>query len=250
MMLATRVIPVILTDGRCAVKPRAFGVRRPAGSVLSAARIYEARCADEIVLVDLDARVQGRLIDVALVWQVAESLFTPLAVGGGVRGTEDARALLAAGADKIVMGGWRREGIAEVARTLGCQAVVATLDAVAGQRGHVVYDYRTARETAEPVVEAAKALREAGAGEILLPSVDREGTRQGYDLDLVRAVAKTVSVSVIAHGGCGTPDHAVEAMRAGADAVAAASMFHFTGFRPEDVRRALAAAGYMTRSAA
>lgn len=255
-MLATRVIPLVLYDGTEAVVTMRFSQRRNAGSVVAAARLYASRNVDEIVFLDIGARRHGRGPDLAVVRAFADVTTAPFAVGGGVRSLSDALALLAAGADKVVVGAVealsvRPELVGLCAARLGAQAVIVTVDAEACVgTGWRAWDAVARRPTGNDVIEAARWLAAQGAGEVLLQSVDRDGARTGYDCALIGAVARAVDVPVIAAGGCGSPSHAVEAIRAGAHAVAASAMFCFSQHRPRDVARALGEAGYPVRSTA
>lgn len=254
-MLTVRVIPVVLHDGVTCLKPVRFGrPARPCGALLNAVNVYEARQADELVIIDLAARARRIGPDLALLSAVSERCFMPLAWGGGVRSEADVDALLRAGADKIVLGAGffgaelDSNRLRPLAKRWGRQAVVAAVDALAQPcGGWRVYDCHASRALDRDAVDWASEVAAAGAGEILLTAVDREGTRQGYDLALIRAVRDSVGVPIIAHGGAGLPEHCVEAIKAGASAVAAGSMFHYTQHRPADVRAALATVGFPTR---
>ena len=206
---------------------------RDTGNPLTAARVYDAQGADELVFLDIEASARGRETTLDIVGHVAEECFMPLAVGGGVRTIDDFRTLLAAGADKVVINTaavQRPTFIEEAARRFGNQAVVVSIDV---RRDHdhrpEVFTYAGNKATGLDPVDWAREVVDLGAGEILLTSIDREGTMEGYDLELVRTVADAVTVPVIAHGGCGTLQHLVEAVQEGhADAVSCAAMLHFT----------------------
>jgi cyclase len=231
-MLKKRLIPsLLLLDGRC-VKGRRFAEFRDTGNPLTAARVYDAQGADELIFLDITASAEGRAATLDIVGHVAEECFMPLCVGGGVRSVDDIRTLLQAGADKVSLNTGaveRPQLITEAAQRYGDQCVVLSIDARRVNGDYEVYTYAGSRETGLDPVEWAKRAVELGAGEILITSIDREGTLEGYDLELVRSVADSVEVPVIAHGGCGTLQHLVEAIEEGhADAVACASMLHFT----------------------
>ena len=233
-MLAHRVIPTVLLRGQQLVKGKQFQSWRSVGHAAQAARIYAARGCDEIILLDIAATPEGRGPDLDMVRVWTENNFSPITVGGGVRSADDVRALLAAGADKVAIG--TCVGIIdECARRFGSQAVVLSIDCyyVPAFRDWDVGGYRA--------VDWAKICAEQGAGEILLTSIDREGTIEGYDLDLIRKVSAAVDIPVIAHGGCGTPQHMLEAIQAGASAVAVGAMFQFTDVTPKDCARYLVA---------
>jgi cyclase len=231
--LKKRLIPaLLLKDGRC-VKGVQFRDFRDTGNPLTAARVYDAQGADELVFLDIEATASGHETTLDVVRHVAEECFMPLAVGGGVRTIDDFRTLLAAGADKVVVNTApfeRPQLIEEAARRFGDQAVVVSIDVRRDAGGRPeVWTHAATRNTGRDPVDWAREAVDLGAGEIFLTSVDREGTMQGYDLELTRAVADAVTVPVIAHGGCGTLTHLVEALDAGhADAVSCASMLHFT----------------------
>ena len=227
MGLAKRIIPTLLVRGRQLVKGTQFNAWRSVGHAVQAVRIHQARGVDELVILDIAATQEGRGPDLGLVDELTRDCFMPLAVGGGVRTVEDVRALLKAGADKVVIGrGAHSEStlISDCRRTVGAQAVVVAID---------VKDGRVRHMGAGPgPVRWAQWLQDVGAGEVLLTSVEREGRMCGYDLDLIRAVSSAVSIPVIAHGGCGTYEHMREAIEAGADAVAAGAMFLFSDNTP------------------
>jgi imidazole glycerol-phosphate synthase subunit HisF len=231
-VLKKRLIPsLLLLNGRC-VKGRNFANFRDTGNPLTAARVYDAQGADELIFLDITASADGRAITLDIVRHVAEECFMPLCVGGGTRSIEDIRTLLKAGADKISLNTGaveRPELIREAAQRFGNQCVVLSIDVRRRAGGYEVFTYSGSRATGLSAVEWAQRGVELGAGEILITSIDREGTLDGYDLDLVRSVADVVPVPVIAHGGCGTLQHLVEAVTDGhADAASCASMLHFT----------------------
>lgn len=250
-MLAARVIPCLdVRDGRI-VKGVRFQGLRDAGDPAERAAAYEAQGADEIVILDVSATPEGRATAVGTVRRVRAVLGIPLTVGGGVRRAEDAAALLEAGADKVAVNTAAiREPtlLSALASRFGCQCTVLALDAAArtGDGWEVVVSSGTERTGRDAVAWAGEAV-ERGAGEILLTSWDRDGTRAGYDTALLAAVAEAVTVPVIASGGAARPADLVAALRAGADAVLAASIFHDGEFTVADVKTALAAAGIAVR---
>ncbi len=253
MTVRTRVIPCLdVKDGRV-VKGVNFVNLRDAGDPVEAARAYDAAGADELCFLDITAshEARGTLLDI--VARTAEVCFMPLTVGGGVRTPEDARALLLAGADKVGVNSAavaRPELVADMADRFGSQCVVASVDArkVAEGRWEVfTHGGRTA--TGIDAVAHAIRLAELGAGELLVTSMDRDGTRDGYDLALIRTIADAVSVPVIASGGVGALDHLVAGVVEGhASAVLAASIFHFGDATIADAHRALACAGVPVRA--
>lgn len=249
MPLAHRVIPTLLVRGRQLVKGRQFNAWRSVGLASQAVRIHQARGVDELVLLDIAATSERRGPDLDLVRELSEVLFCPLAVGGGVRSVEDVKALLRAGADKVVIGAaaWSSKIVHEAASAVGCQAIVVTLDTVERLADVDRLDLPGTRCMREAAMPRAQWIADSGAGEILLTSVDREGTMQGYDLAVIAEVAKHVDIPVIAHGGCGSYEHMAQAIDAGASAVAAGAMFQFTDATPRGAAEYLASLGIEAR---
>ena len=253
-MLSVRVIPCLDTrDGRV-VKGVRFQNLRDAGSPAELATLYERQGADEIVLLDVSATPEGRGHALETVGRVRHELSIPLTVGGGVRSTEDARALLEAGADKVGINTAAVERpalLAELATTFGKQCIVIAVDAA--RRGGSAADgwevvVRSGRErTGIDAVDWSREAAERGAGEILLTSWDRDGTHAGYDLDLVRAVAQAVGVPVVASGGAASAEDLAAALVAGADAVLAASIFHDGETTVAELKQRLRAGGVEVR---
>jgi len=256
MTVRTRVIPCLdVANGRV-VKGVRFVDLVDAGDPVEQARAYDAAGADELCFLDITAshEARGTLIDV--VRRTAEVCFMPLTVGGGVDSVAAARALLLAGADKVAVNSAavaRPALIAEIAEQMGSQCIVASVDARrrANGAGWEIFTHGGRRATGIDAVGHALALVERGAGELLVTSMDRDGTRQGYDLDLIRTIAAAVDVPVIASGGVGTLDHLVAGVRdGGASAVLAASIFHFGEVRIDEAHAALRAAGFPARRTA
>ena len=230
-MLTARIIPCLdVKDGRV-VKGVKFQNLRDAGDPARLARAYEEQGADELVLLDVSATPDGRRTQLDWVRRVRAQISIPLSVGGGVRALQDAAALLEAGADKVGINtaAVRDPGLLErMADTFGSQCTVLALDAARNQNGSWNVVIRSGRENLQQdAVEWARRAAGLGAGEILLTSWDRDGTRQGYDLDLLGAISRAVNVPVIASGGASEPQHLLAALNAGADAVLAASIFHY-----------------------
>jgi imidazole glycerol-phosphate synthase subunit HisF len=243
MSVRIRVIPCLdVKDGRV-VKGVNFVELRDAGDPVEAARAYDAAGADELCFLDITASHEGRDTILDVVARTAEVCFMPLTVGGGVRSHEDARALLLAGADKVAVNSAavaRPELVADIASRFGSQCVVGSVDARKTANGWEVFTHGGRNPTGVDAVAHAIRLAELGAGELLVTSMDRDGTRNGYDLELTRAIADAVCVPVIASGGVGNLTHLVEGVAEGhASAVLAASIFHFGESSIGDAHRAL-----------
>jgi cyclase len=253
-MLCARVIPCLdVKDGRV-VKGVNFVDLRDAGDPVEQARVYDGAGADELCFLDITASHEKRDILLDVVARTAEVCFMPLTVGGGVRTLDDIRTLLLAGADKVSImtaAVQRPDFVAEAAEKFGTQCIVVAVDAkqVAPQRFEV-FTHGGREATGLDAVQWARRMAELGCGEILLTSMDRDGTKQGYDLELTRAVADGVSVPVIASGGVGTLDHLVAGVRDGhASAVLAASIFHFGIYSIAEAKAHMSAAGLPIRPA-
>jgi len=230
-VLAKRVIPCLdVKDGRV-VKGVQFVDLRDAGDPVEAALAYDAQGADELVFLDITASHEDRAIMLDVVRRTAEGIYMPLTVGGGIRSADDVRRLLRAGADKVSLNTAALERpavIREAARRFGSQCIVVAIDARREADRWTVFTHGGRRPTGRDAVAWAQEAVELGAGEILLTSMDRDGTKDGYDLELTRAVSQAVSVPVIASGGAGSLEHFHEALTEGwADAALAASLFHF-----------------------
>lgn len=247
-----RVIPCLDVKNGRVVKGVNFVNLVDAGDPVEAARAYDAAGADEICFLDIAATGEGRGALLDAVSRTAEQCFTPLTVGGGVRTVEDFRALLLAGADKVAVNSAavaRPELIAEAANRFGAQCVVAAVDAKRSGPGKwEIFTHGGARPTGIDAVDYARRAAALGAGEILLTSMDADGVKGGYDLDLTRAVSSAVDVPVVASGGAGALAHLVDAVGlGGASAVLAASIFHFGTHTIGEAKRALADAGISVR---
>jgi len=252
MTVRARVIPCLdVADGRV-VKGVNFVELRDAGDPVEQARAYDAAGADELCFLDIGASHEGRGTILDVVRRTAAVCFMPLTVGGGVRTADDARALLLAGADKVAVNSAaveRPELVADIAERFGSQCCVASVDARRSGEGWEVFTHGGRRATGIDAITHALKLAELGAGELLVTSMDRDGTRSGYDLDLIRAISDRVSVPVVASGGVGGLDDLVAGIRDGhASAVLAASIFHFGQASIGDAHAALAAAGIPVRS--
>jgi imidazole glycerol-phosphate synthase subunit HisF len=250
-MLAKRVIPCLdVKDGRV-VKGVRFVDLRDAGDPVQAALAYDAAGADELVFLDITASHEDRAIMLDVVRRTAEGIYMPLTVGGGLRGIDDVRLLLRAGADKVSLNTAalaRPALIREAAERFGSQCIVVAIDARRENGAWSVYTHGGRRRTGRDAVAWAGEAVELGAGEILVTSMDRDGTQDGYDLALTRTIAERVPVPVIASGGAGSLQHLYEGLTAGrADAVLAASIFHFGAYSIAEAKTYLRARGVEVR---
>ena len=245
------MIPCLDVDDGRVVKGVKFVGLRDAGDPAELAARYDEQGADEVIFLDITASSGNRQTMVDVVTRTADQVFIPLTVGGGVRSVDDARGLLRAGADKVGINSAavsRPELISELAVEFGSQCVVVAIDARAVLGGYEVYTHGGRKPTGLSAISWAEEVDKLGAGEILLTSMDRDGTRDGFDLTLTRAVVDVCGVPVIASGGVGTLQHLVDgALEGGADAVLAASIFHFGEHTVAEAKAALAAAGVTVR---
>ncbi len=253
MSLAVRVIPCLDVDAGRVVKGINFKELRDAGDPVELARTYDAEGADEITFLDISASHEGRATTLEMVSATAEQVFIPLTVGGGIRSVDDVDTMLRAGADKIAVNTaaiHRPELVAEIADRFGNQVLVLSVDArrAAGtDSGFEVTTHGGRKSAGLDAIAWAVRAAELGAGEILLNAMDADGTTAGFDLELIRAVRSEVSIPVIASGGAGAVEHFPPAVEAGADAVLAATVFHFGTLRIADVKQTLGGAGYLIR---
>jgi cyclase len=251
--LAVRVIPCLDVDAGRVVKGINFQRLRDAGDPVELAKVYDAEGADELTFLDISASHEGRATTMEIVSRTAEQVFIPLTVGGGVASVEHVDALLRAGADKVAVNTAairRPELVAEIADRFGSQVLVLSVDARRApgtDSGFEVTTHGGRRSAGLDAVSWAARAAELGAGEILLNAMDADGTQDGFDLELTRAVRAEVTIPVIASGGAGALEHFPPAVEAGADAVLAATVFHFGTLRIADVKRTLAAAGHEVR---
>jgi imidazole glycerol-phosphate synthase subunit HisF len=252
-MALRRVIPCLDVDAGRVVKGTNFVGLRDAGDPVELAARYDAEGADELVFLDITASHERRETIVDLARRTADNVFIPFVIGGGIRSAADAQAVLDAGADKVSVNSSalaRPDLVSELADVFGAQCVVIAIDAKQRGDGWDVYvDGGRTRVDGREAVAWAREATERGAGEVLLTSMDRDGTTDGYDLSLTRAVADAVPVPVIASGGAGRLEHLVEAVRdGGADAVLCASIFHYGTYTVEEAKRALRGAGIPVRT--
>ena len=253
MTLALRVIACLDVDGGRVVKGVNFRGLRDAGDPVELAARYDAEGIDELTFLDVSASREGRATMLDVVRRTAEQVFIPLTVGGGVRSADDVDALLRAGADKVAVNTAaieRPEVVSEIADRFGRQVVVLSVDAfrsAAAPSGFAVTTHGGGRTAGLDAIEWARQGAGLGAGEILLNAMDADGTQSGFDLELIRLVRTAVAVPVIASGGAGSAADFPPAIEAGADAVLAASIFHFGTVRVAEVKAAIAEAGYPIR---
>jgi imidazole glycerol-phosphate synthase subunit HisF len=250
-MLTKRIIPCLdVMEGRV-VKGMNFVNLRDAGGAVENAKAYEEQMADELCFLDITASHESRKTIIDVVEQVANEVFMPLTVGGGIRGLEDIRNILLAGADKVTINTAaveRPEIIKEASEMFGSQCICVAVDAKASKDSFEVYTYGGRKPTGIDAVEWAKKAESLGAGEILLTSMDRDGTKIGYDIPLTRTISEAVAIPVIASGGVGTLDHLYEGLVEGkADAVLAASIFHYREYSVLECKRYLLDRGVSVR---
>lgn len=251
-MLKVRVIPTLLWKQFGLVKGVGFDSWRRVGPVLPAVKVYNQREVDELVLVDITAHKSDDDPDFESIDEFGQDCFVPLTVGGGITRIDQVQKLLRAGADKVSLNTAvyaRPTLVTEIANRHGAQCVVASIDVrLDPNGGWQCFSHSGQRPTGREVCEWARELEGRGAGEILITSIERDGTMEGYDLKLIEAVVRAVNIPVIASGGAGNYQHMVDAVtQAGASAVAAASIFHFTEQTPAGAKAALAAAGVPVR---
>ena len=258
MSLAKRIIPCLDVDNGRVVKGVKFVDIRDAGDPVEVARRYDREGADEITFLDITATHHDRDTIVHVVEQVASEVFIPLTVGGGIRKLEDIRCMLNAGADKVGINSaavFNPEFVREAAEKFGSQCIVVAIDAKkVSSAGDVnrwdIFTHGGRKETGINAIEWAKKMVDYGAGEILLTSMDRDGTREGFDLDLTRAISEAVTVPVIASGGVGNLQHLADGVTQGkADAVLAASIFHFAEYSVQEAKEHMASQGIEVRLA-
>ena len=254
MTLAVRVIPCLDVDAGRVVKGINFTALRDAGDPVELAKVYDAEGADELTFLDISASHEGRATTMEIVSATAEQVFIPLTVGGGVASVQDVDRLLRAGADKVAVNTAairRPQLVAEIADRFGRQVLVLSVDARRAQgtgSGFEVTTHGGRMSAGLDAVEWAHRAADLGAGEILLNAMDADGTQDGFDLELIRLVRQEVTIPVIASGGAGKVEHFPPAVDAGADAVLAATVFHFGALRIAEVKRSLADAGHPVRA--
>lgn len=250
MALARRIIPVLLMRGTDLVKGKMFDSTRVVGHIQQAADIYQARGVDELVVLDVGATPGGKHPDIDLIRRLTDGCFMPVAAGGGIRTIDDVRNLLANGADKVVIGtaalGDDRL-IAKCADKFGSQAVTVAVDCRYDGHGWFVTSECGTKTWMWSPVAFAQEMESQGAGELIVTGILNEGMMGGYDLPLIRKIARAVNIPVIANGGCGSYEHMHKALKAGADAVAAGAAFQFLDMTPRGAAEYLAEKGWETR---
>jgi imidazole glycerol-phosphate synthase subunit HisF len=253
-MLKIRVIPTLLWKNLGLVKGIGFDSWRRVGTIMPAVKVYNTRQVDELIVVDISATSEGRVPDFEEVREFSAECFVPLTVGGGIRSIEDIKQLLRAGADKVSINTAafeQPELINEAAERFGSQCVLASIDARKNSDGSYSCMSRSGtQDTGWEPGDWAEEIERRGAGEILITSIERDGTMEGYDLELIRHITSRVRIPVIASGGAGNYEHLFEALVTGrAAAVAAASIFHFTEQTPQEAKNYLASRGIPVRNA-
>jgi cyclase len=250
-VLKVRVIPTLLWKNLGLVKGKGFDSWRPVGTVLPAVKVYNTREVDELILVDISATAENRDLDYFEIESLTSECFVPMTIGGGIRDIEQVKKVLRSGADKVSVNSasyGNLQLIEDIATKFGSQCVVASVDAIAAKKGHECVSLSGKSRTGKKPEDWCVELEKRGAGEILLTSVERDGCMTGYDLDLIKRVAGKVTIPVIASGGAGTYEHLYQAVEAGASAVAAAAMFHFTEQTPLGAKNYLASRGIAVRN--
>jgi cyclase len=251
-MLKYRVLPLVLLTGYNVVKSINFSTYRTLGNPITICQIYQSRGVDELVLLDIRAAVEGRGPNIDIIRDVSSECFMPLTIGGGITNLEQVRNILRAGADKVSINSSAIETpqlIVDISGEFGSQSCVVSIDAKRIKQGvYEVYTHGGKRSTGRSPADWAQEAQVLGAGEILLNSIDRDGTMQSYDIDLLKSVTNVVSIPVVMAGGAGEPKHFPPAFIEGkASAVAAASIFHFTSTTPMDVKQELLKSGLAVR---
>jgi cyclase len=250
-MLKIRIIPTLLFKDVGLVKGVQFDSWRRTGTAMQAIKVYNLREVDEIIFVDITASKEGRTPDFSTVDELADECFMPMTVGGGIRTLEDARRMVEVGADKISINSALIDQphiVESIARKYGSQFVVASIDVRRIDGQYIVHTHAGSRPISVPLLDLVRQVEDLGAGEILLTSIDRDGTMQGYDIELTGMVSSATRLPVIASGGAGSYEHMAEVLRqTSVTAVAAASIFHFTEQTPLEAKRYLKAQGFAVR---
>lgn len=250
-MLKLRIIPTLLFKNFTLVKGVRFNSWRRVGSVMQTVKVYNMREVDELVFLDISATNENRPPDFGLIDEIADECFMPLSVGGGIQSVDDVRTLLNVGADKVILGTSAITDptlISQIANKFGSQCVAISIDVLKTANGYEVYMNSGTKPTGLTPEELVKKVQELGAGEILLTSIDRDGTMTGYDLELIQKISNISTIPLIASGGAGNYEHMLEVIKnAKVSALAAASIFHFTEQTPLEAKRYLQRNGVPVR---
>ncbi len=248
-MLKHRIIPCVLLKNWLFVKSIQFGSFRTIGHPTATVRVYNTRNVDELIVLDIVASLNDEPINTEIITDMANECFMPLTIGGGIKSIEDVYTVLGAGADKVSINSEaikRPTFIKEIATIFGSQCVVCSIDIKKVDGKYRVFNKKEGLLDIDPI-ELAKEYEKQGAGEILLTSIDHEGTTLGYDIELLKLFANTLHIPIIINGGMGKPEHGVEALQNGADALAAAFIFHFTQYTPMMIKEELSRNNYPIR---
>ncbi len=248
-MLKHRVIPCVLLKDWQLVKSVNFESYRTIGHPTSTARIYNSRNVDELIVLDIDASLNTGEINIEIIRDIADECFMPLTIGGGISTIGDIKKVLDAGADKVSINSEALNSVAfinEASKIFGSQCIVCSIDVKKNKGVYRVFSKSQGSLNINPL-DLAKKYQEHGAGEILLTSVDNEGTMQGYDIGLIKMFKGNLKIPIILNGGMGNPSHAVKAIQNGADAIAAAYIFHFSRFTPDDIKKEMAGSNISVR---
>lgn len=250
-MLKTRIIPTLLWKGPVLVKDIAFKSERVVGTIIPSVKVYNTRQVDEMIVVDITASNSNREPDYLTVEDFSGECFMPLTVGGGIKNSRHVHNLLKSGADKVAINSALFDNpkiISDIANIFGSQVLVASIDVKKHGDEYICYSNSGTKCTEKKVDEWAKEVERLGAGEILITSIEKDGTMSGYDLELIQKISKLVSIPVIASGGCGNYEDMYQALQSGANAVCAASIFHFTEQTPLEAKKYLKNKGIPTRN--
>jgi cyclase len=248
-MLKHRIIPCVLLKNWQLVKSIQFGSYRTIGHPTATVRVYNARNVDELIVLDIDASLNDETINTEIITDIANECFMPLTIGGGIKTLEDVYTVLNSGADKIAINSkaiTNPSFIREIATVFGSQCVVASIDIKKVDGKYHVYNKKMGVLDIDPIA-LAKEYEAQGAGEILLTSVDHDGTASGYDYELLKLFRNQIKIPIIINGGMGMPEHGIEALMLGADALAAAYIFHFSKFTPQMIKESLHQRGIPVR---
>lgn len=250
-MLKTRLIPTVLFKDHSLVKSVQFANLRMLGNPIQTVKVYNARNVDELVFLDIGAPIDNHEPQYEVVSEISEDCFMPLTVGGGIKTVGQIRRLLKIGADKIALNTYAFKSpslIRDAANKFGSQAIVVSIDVKrVNANRYEIFITGGKQATGIEVTKWAKEVARRGAGEILLTSIDHDGQMLGYDLQLIKAIAKAINIPIIASGGAGKPEHFVSAIKNGADAVAAASIFHYTQYTPQSIKNYMRRKGIPVR---